>query len=267
MLKNNKIRIVFFVCILLSVSAITLAFGLYLKKSKKRPSAINNQSNIVSAPKYDAILLLKFKNICKKYDTLKLNYTMKGVINMIDKADTGGKMNNVSFLFCKRGDALYYKLGETETMNENGLYLYIDHAAKRVFLSQQKHLNYNDGVQSITAIAKNLQGERYTLTGSVNGSQQSITLVNEHHITCKQYTVSFDTVDMQIRHVYARLTNFQDPLNKNKEKIFSVDLSEWDAKALMDSYPSTASVVKRQDGVWSKTNKYKDYELIDNSLK
>jgi len=250
------------VLVLLCVSAITWAiqhrYFKHVQKQQLPKAAIVK----FATPVYDKALFDKFEQLSRKYDTIKQNYTVKGFITMIDKADTTTQMKNVDFVLCKKGNALYYKLGTTETINEDGVYLYIDHAGKRILVTQQKQIGNADAMQNLTRIAATLKSEYYNMTGSVKNGIQTISFTNEHHITCKQYTVSYDTLNNEIKHIYTRLTNFRDPLNKNKDKIMDMYLSEWDDKALITTYTLPGEIVKSEGKKWKKTKAYENYELI-----
>lgn len=249
--------------VLLCFSAITWAIQhRYFKLRQKLPS--HPVAAKFAAPVYDKVLFSKFEQICKKYDTLKKNYTIKGFVTMIDKADSSThQMKNVNFILCKKGDALYYKLGATETINEDGVYLYIDHAGKRILAAQQKQINNAAGMQDLAQIATTLKSEYYNMSGSENNGIQTISFTNEHHITCKQYTISYDTLSHEIKHIYTRLTNFRDPLNKSKDKIIEMYISEWDNKALINDYVLPRQIVRTEGTGWKKTKAYENYELID----
>lgn len=260
-MKNKNTKLVMILFVLLGASALAWAIGTH--RSKKARIVITPPTAQFTTPAYDTTLLQKFEELGKKYDTLKTNYTIKGMMTCIDRPDTSTQQKNVPFVVCKRGYSLYYKMGATETINEDGLYLYIDHNSRRILLSRQKTLTGGSGLQNLTRLSEKLKSEYYELSGSVKGKLQTLSFLNEHHISCKQYTISYDTSDNAIKHLYIRTTDFGDPLNKAKDKIMIMDISQWDDRALIRNFTVPGDVVKGEGDNRKTTRLFEKYELIN----
>ncbi|MGZ3890283.1 MAG: hypothetical protein ACXVI9_07245, partial [Mucilaginibacter sp.] len=215
---------------------------------------------------YDSKLLDQFESICKKYDSLsKGNYTMAGILNMTDGADTADRINHIAFAFCKAGQDFYYKMGHTEVVNEQGIYLFVDHDARKIIIGPHRGVQYGEpGIKPFASLGAGLRSEEYHLTGTRSGALQTISLINERHITCKQYSLTLDTASNQIKSIYARLTNFNEPLRKDKEKIIEVSLSEYDGKARLDRYLTPDDIIKGVGTSRKTTERFRDYQLINN---
>ena len=213
-------------------------------------------------PEPDKALLSQFELLCKKMEDVKGDYTLGGVINIIDKVNPADRMDHVGFLFCKQGDEFYYKLGNTVTLNEQGVYLYIDYLARRIMLSAKKEVIYDMGLKQFADIGATVRSENYTMTSKITGEEQTISLINEHHISCKEYALTFDKRDMKIRRLYMRLTNLDDPLNKAKEKVIDVSITRWDDSADLSRYISKSEVIRPENGGWRTAIGFKGYELI-----
>jgi hypothetical protein len=215
---------------------------------------------------YDPELLARFDKVCKKYDTLsKQNFTMAGVINMTDGADTADRLQHTAFVFCKAGEDFYYRMGNTEVINERGLYLFVDNTSHKIVMGQHRGIQYGEpGIKPFSIPGAGLRSEAYQLTTTRNGRLQTISLINERHITCKQYSLTFDTTSFQIEHIYARLTNLDAPLRKEKEKIFEISLTEYDGKAKLQQFLTPEKVVITSGGIWKTTGRFNNYQLIDN---
>jgi hypothetical protein len=209
----------------------------------------------------DKELLDKFGIMCKKIRDVKGNCTLAGVINIEDHANPAAKMENVGFIFCKRGDDFYYQIGKTATINADGVYIFIDHGAKKIMLSQKKQVVYN-ALEGLGDIGANIKAEHYKLVSKIKGDEQTISLINEHHISCKQYSLTFGKRDMKIKSLYLRLSNPQDPLRTDNEKIVNVRISEWDGSAELTKYLSKNNVIKNVNGRWKTVEGFKNYELI-----
>lgn len=246
MMKMKRLRIISALFILLLLITVSSGYG------KTRDT--------VPAP--DKAILEKFEQVCKKMNDVKGNYTLGGVINIIDRANPADAMDHVDFLFCKQGDEFYYRLGKTITLNEQGLYLYIDNQSRRIMLSPQKKVQYDAGMKQFADMGANIRSEHYKMTSKINGDEQTISLVNEHHISCKQYTITFNRQNLKVKYLYMRLTNLNDPLNKANEKVVTVSISKWDNTADVSGYLSKDNVVKNVKGGWRTVNVYRNYELI-----
>lgn len=107
-----------------------------------------------------------------------------------------------------------------------------------------------------------LKSEQYQLSGEQKANIQTITLLNEHHISCKEYTLSYDIRNWRITHIHARLSNFEYPLRKDKEKILDVAISRWDTEANISQYLLAGQVIKRRGAGWGLTGKFTRYQLI-----
>ncbi len=262
-MKISRLKVAGIIIVLMALSMFTWALQHSYFVHAKAPIKRKAPDTLYKEPVYSKALFTKFETLCKKYDTLRKNYTLAGVINTIDKADTMHKANNaLVFLFCKQGNDFYYRSGKTETINANGLYLYIDHQVKTIMLAEQKPIVFENGLSSMTSLAANLKSEDYKLSSNAHGVNQTINLINEHHISCKQYSVSFDTLNMQINRIYARLTNLNEPLRKDNEKIVDVRITEWNNIADLKKYRLGTSVVKKQNNEWKAIDAFADYQLI-----
>jgi hypothetical protein len=210
----------------------------------------------------DHALLQKFALLCGRIRDVKGNYTLAGVISITDPTQPAGNMDHIQFLFCKRGGEYCYKLGSTTTLNENGAYVYIDHQNKRILVSGQKQVTYDNGVKGFGDLGAQLKFEHYKVGSKVSGNDETISLTNEHHISCKQYAITFDKRNMKIKRLYLRLSNLSDPLRTDNEKIVSVSITEWTKTAVLSKYLTKDQVIRIVRGEWATTSEFKQYRLI-----
>lgn len=213
-------------------------------------------------PVRDGLIMARFETVCKKMTDVKGDYTLGGVMNIIDKANPATDMKNVDFLFCKKRDEFYYKLGTTATINQQDAYLYIDYKSKTVMLSQKKEVSYDEGLKQFGGLAGKLRGEEYKVIDKVEGNNETISLVNEQHISCKLYAVTFDTRSLKINRLRMRLTNQNDPLRTDNEKTVEVRISQWDNSADLSKYLTKSKVVKNVGKRWEAVNEFKNYRLV-----
>jgi hypothetical protein len=223
---------------------------------------VRKQDTVKQAPDPDKALLSKFKMLIRKIGDVEGNYTLAGVINIVDHANPKERMDNVKFLFCKHGDEFYYRLGTIATINEKGVYIYIDYQTKRIIVSDEKSVTREAGLKAFGDLGMNIKSENYRLESKIRGNEQTISLINEHHISCKQYTISFDKRTMAIKRLYMRLSDFNEPLRTDNEKVVDVSIAEWDGNADLTKYPSKGDIVKNVNGGWKAVDAFKNYQIV-----
>lgn len=213
-------------------------------------------------PAPEQSLLKKFEILCKTIGDVRGNYTMAGVINITDHANAASAMEHMLFVLCKQGDEFYYRLGTTATINEQGLYLFIDYKTKSILISKKKQVMFDTGLKNFADLGIKIQSENYKLVDKVIGEDETISLINEHHISCKQYSLTFNKQSMRIKRLFMRLSNFDYPLKTDNEKVVEVSISQWIKSADLSKYPSKNSVLKDVNGEWRTANAYKNYRIV-----
>ena len=203
-----------------------------------------------------------FEKLCDRINDYRGDYTLAGVIDIKNPTDPALEVKDVSFLFCKLGSQFYYRLGTTESINEQGMYLYIDHKSKSIMVSSQKKVNYDAGPLKAINVDGTLRSEHYRLTSRINGADRTISLVNEHHISCKQYSITFDKQTLKIKRLFMRLTDVRDPFNKNNDEVVDVHITQWDRTALIGKYLTKDKVIRMIRGKLIATENFRNYRVI-----
>jgi hypothetical protein len=249
------------VLVLASVVVVTAAIDHYravrVKPGAKHPVALVNDKPIV----YDSILLKKFIRTIHSLDFNKPECTYRGIVNLTDRNDTTNNVNNLKFLFSRSGSNYYYRVGDIEILYRDGLNLYVQHDQRKIALSNQA-IVVKPPISNISIIEKDLQWEHYALENSHNGRLQTLSLINEHHISCKEIAVTLDTISGKLTRIFTRMTDFGSPADKHKERIMDVRIEEIKDRVNMALYPSWQQFIKKSGGKWHVTDAYKNYELI-----
>jgi len=254
-----KKKIITGLLLLISLSAIAITVahvrGLVFVS---KPQALNTEVPEQLKPrikKYDPALLARLDEALRTF--IKSQYTIAGNIDMINKADTTEK-GNTEFLLCKNGDNYFYKTNHNEALVLDSICININPETKKVFIKKGKAggvLNIVD----IDQLKRALQTEEYDLISKKNGSVETISLLNEQHVSCKEYAVAFDTISHQLTGIFYRLANAREPMNKDKEKVIDIRITRCDSLADMD-------IRAKKDGIIGAsgrlTSKYSEYELI-----
>jgi len=149
-------------------------------------------------------------------------------------------------------------MGKMEAINEDGIYLNINQDTKKVFIAEKKQINTVSMI-SMDQLKQVLQTEDYDLSGKVNGSLQTISLINENHYTCKEYTITFDTLSKKIVNVFYRMAGVREPMDKAKEKLITIALTQCDTTGSLNKYKNKADIIDAQGKLLGK---YERYQLI-----
>jgi DNA-binding cell septation regulator SpoVG len=249
--------------IVLVLSVCSLAAWSVQQKYRHVVSVVKKQPELITEPAYNRVVFQKFNTLLKDFDFTNKPYTIAGTLNTINKADTTEGMQNLSFLFSKDGSNCYYKLKDIEMLNTENGYMFIDHANKKIAIAAHKDINMPAMINGIDKLQSMLQSEGYELHDKQVGPNETISLVNEHHVTCKEYAITYDTLSKKISRVYTRFTDITDVMNKNKERIVDMTISSLSAEAHIEQYLSFSDVVKMLDGHWRLKKAYEGYQLIE----
>ncbi|HVW13049.1 MAG TPA: hypothetical protein VHB54_04465 [Mucilaginibacter sp.] len=247
--------------VLASAALVAGAIGKHLGAPVKRHARHIVAASVEEPIIYDSVLLKKFISAIRSLDFNQPECTYKGIVDLEDGNDTTNNVHNLRFSFCRSGKNYYYQVGNAEIIHHDGINLYIQHDQHKIALSGEA-ITIKSPVTNIPLIEKTLQGEHYTLQHSQKGNMQTLSLINEHHISCKEISVTLDTVSGKLKQIYTRLTDFGSPADKNKERTMNVTLTEVKDQAEINAYPSWERFVKRSGGKWELTDAYRDYELI-----
>jgi hypothetical protein len=221
------------------------------------------KKQIIKEPEitYDSVLLRKFTSTIRSLDFNRRNCAYAGMINLDDPNDTTNTVHHLNFRFCRVAGDYYYRLGNTEMIHKGKLDLYVENDQRKVVISSRP-IEIQAPVQDFNLMVKTLRSESYALTGSVKGGKQKLSLINEHHFSCKELSVTLDTASGQLERIYSRMTDIGSPMDKGKERTLDVQLLEISGHADRHLYPETGDVVRMKDGKWTLTGKYSTYELI-----
>jgi hypothetical protein len=259
-MMNYKTMALTVVVMIATVTCLALAVGHHKKNSvtlQKQPLPRASRKDTV----YDPLLLKKFETVCHELDFNRRHCSYSGTISITDGKDSSNTVLDIKFLFCKAGSDFYYQLGNTETLHQNGLHVFIQHEQNRVVLSNPSSA-MKMPVADIASLQKNLRSENYELVSRIAGSSRTLSFLNDTHITCKEFSVSYDTLSGKLQRIYTRLSDFGDPLNKKNDRVVDLRVRTLGDKGDLSVYPSVRDVLYQVGGKWRLTAKYSGYELI-----
>lgn len=257
-MKRNKILL-----IVIALWGTTLLSKAYQHR-KSGSINLSHTSNAVAEPdttrQYNEDLFKQFETICRELDNHE-KIAFSGTLFMQDKADSLNKPQTLSLILCREGKELYYKLGNTEMLSSGEYYLFTDHDAKKVILSEPKQF-ITSNVIDTRRMKEALLSEEYELKSKSQGSNTTISLINENHITCKEYSITFDTATLSAKKFFMRFSNANDPLGKDNEKIIELTVIQREDSPDISKYMNERTPLSG-DGTELKLKKeYAGYELI-----
>jgi hypothetical protein len=263
MRKGNRIKVLVLGTVLLMGTGTLLALSArqLFSHHQAAPNHKPMVDTIAQKISYDTALLKKFRTVCRSFDVKKEVFTYSGTVSIHDGADTANNVQGLTFFYSRKGNDYYYKNGNTETLNAEGVYLYIERDHKRVLISGQKQVPA-PALPDMGDITEKMRSEHYRLTDKRSGAYETIALINEHHITCKEYAVTFDTVYRKMKNISMRLSCFADPLNKTKEKVVNMTINDYRNTADIGSFPDKHRVIAKENGKCQLSPLYSNYELI-----
>lgn len=242
-------------------TAITVAYQVKYGKPVSHVVKVSNKPLETGAVTYDVALLDTFSRIASSLDIRNQPCTYSGEVSITDKADTTLNMKKVSFLFSQNGQDCYYKYGNTELLNAGGIYLYIEHDQHKIMVSSQKTVTAA-GVGTLSMFKKGMVSEHYALSSVKTDRIRTIRLLNEHHISCKEYALSYDTLSHKVTGIYARLSNPTNPGNPAMDKIIELHFRSWTNKSSITRYLKADQVVRTEGNELKLTDNYHNYELV-----
>jgi len=215
--------------------------------------------------KYDTVLVKRFNNVCKWLDTERQECLIQGAITVTDHADSMSTSGKIDYLFSKKGNQFYYRSGTNELVSSKAQLLNIDHLSKRVFVSANPGENVNTGSLfksgNIKQLIEGFKKEGYQLNRQIKGSKETLSLVNSNNISCRQYSVTFDTLDLKPLQVMVSIPNLEYFTNKNKDKIMLIRLLQLSDESQIESYTSKNYLIKTPEGP-RLSGDLKGYQLI-----
>jgi len=247
--------------VLLVSAAALFAMEKHGKSVKKQTETSARKEDNAAAPVYDSLLLKRFTSAIRSLDFNRPICTYAGVINLDDPNDTSNSVHNLKFLFCRTGGGYYYRLGTTEIIHQGKLNIYVQHDQHKVVISGQQ-IVVQPPVKDLAGMMKYLQSENYELRNSSKGNKQTLALVNEQHLSCKELSVTLDINTGKLERIYSRLNDFGSPKDKGKDRVIDVRILQLSDRGDRSLYTSVDAVVRKENSRWALKGKYATYELI-----
>jgi len=191
-------------------------------------------------------------------DSLKLLY-VSGQIAVEDPADTTDNIQ-ADFLFARRYDSIYYALGDDQILSLPDVYLTVNNAVKKIFILPSKKIQAPFHLP-VDTLLKMYSEEGYAVQVSRNPPFKTVRLFRSNHISCKEFKVTWEEEQQVLKEVSLRLTDLDDPLNNNRDKLVTVKISDWRTLVPGDLFDKN-KYVQQGDGQWMPAARLSGYELL-----
>jgi hypothetical protein len=216
----------------------------------------------VVAYKVDTAKVALLKRVYSKLNLNKKEFLIAGRIGAKNGADSTDRLTNADYVFSRKGTSFYFKLGATESFNANGFYLYVDHGMKKVLLSKEKQIASDFLMPELSSILNTVAEEGFKLNSTVNGENQRISLTNPYHLSCKEYSVTFNKLTLKPNRLFVRLSNPQEPEDGSKDNVIDFRIRLSSAISNIQKY-TTQNIVIKGNKSWSLGPAFRSYELIN----
>jgi len=258
----KKIYLITTICSLLLSGVGIFCWAALMKSAKAKMHTASELDKAYSPGKPDPAKVKLLAEVCQNMSMDKGALFIQGVINASNGADSSDKLSHIEYVFAKSGNIMYYKLGQVESINTPALNVYIDNGMKKIMLSASKKALPLPVVPDLTSLLSRIEEEGYTLSEKVQGETTTLSLNNPYHVSCKNYSVSFSTLTLQVEKIFCRMSNFQNPENDKMDNQFEVSFSSFNSHPVMEKY-NLKQFIRKVNNKWALSSALKDYELVD----
>jgi len=224
-------------------------------------------TNQVEKEKFDPIqasLLQELSTLLSRFDSTNYSYQIEGSFTAIDRTDSAHAMRNIPYEFYKVGSAFHYRLGRTETISTNDICLYVDHDARKMLVTPPKNTFQPGGLQ-FQDLYRLVKDEGFTLSKIKESGSALISVKNETHLSCKELSVTYDSLTSNIHKIFMRLPDITDNLDPEKETWITLIIKEWNDNPDPKSFvPKNQFIKKDEKGSWIAVPAYAEYDVIGN---
>lgn len=261
---TNKKYLLLFVLVLTIMVAVTVANTTGIKNwwSKQQVTEDTAAENKKPDPAQVAMMneLLAW---LKPFDSTNVSYYLDGSLTAVDKVDSANAMVEVPYTVCKNGKQFYLKVGQTETINTDQQYLFIDHAVKKMLSGHARTVVQSPGMP-INELFEFIASEGFAFSKTTSNNRYSIIRVlNPNHISYKEFSVQYDSVARQVKKLFIRQAEVTDPMNADKEKWITLVVKEFNDDPQAGKYLGVQKFIQKKQDEWAPAPGFVEYELIN----
>jgi hypothetical protein len=208
--------------------------------------------------KKELAILQEVSAMQHKMDSLTV-FTITGTINARDLADSSNQMHT-DFLYSRKGDDSYYKLGEQEMIGTADAYISVTHDIKKILLAPP-HENSGPMQTKMELDPAVIAREGYHVSKTQLGRLQQILLRCDNHISCREYALIIDSSG-QVVQTHMRLTDHSAPADHQKDKLVDVKINRWQPGVAREDLMKAALYVTSKNGEVKPAAALSEYQII-----
>jgi len=254
----KNLRILFFIMALGSVAVFAYSLNHRYAGAASKTS-LPKSKNVIS---YDTAVVNRLHKVSNWLNVDRPECLISGTIKIIQMADSA-ESGQMKYLFSKNGSKSCYIYGEGELIVDGDLVFNIDHHLKRVLFTK-KQFGSEFGQQNrfldTKALIDAYKKAHYKLKTYKSGSKQTISLLNDEHLSCTEYSVTFDTTSLKPEKLFVRMPNLEFLNDKSKDNILVIYLNQLSNSSQIQRYNRSESIVTSQGNIRLE-GLLKDYTL------
>ncbi|PWV56694.1 hypothetical protein [Chitinophaga sp. S165] len=209
--------------------------------------------------KQDKAILKELTDMLHSMDTLTA-LTITGTVNVNDQADSTSSMSTM-FTYTRQGKEGYYRIGDNEVAALNDAYIVVANDVKKIFISPVKSLPNPVKLPATDEVGL-LGNEGYTISRKTSDGLTEIALLNNKHISCREYRLSYDSTG-RIYQVNMRLSEPSDMVDLQKDKLINVTVTSWSSTTSRKDLIKMDRYVTIKNGVAVPSGLFSGYDVIN----
>lgn len=245
---------------LMAMGALVWAFNQAGKrKLAKKPMVALVNKRIYS----NEALLMRLEKMCALISPKNKEIFYEGSFSIKEiGTQTGIDESPVNYLFSKRGDEFYYQTGDIRYFNSKKIGVMIDQAQREIkVLKKVKSNTLYMPTMSIDELPSMIESEGYVLSSSEKGALQTIFLKNKDHFTCREYALTFDTLNYLPKRIFARFTGTANTDQTDGEKHLLIELKKTTSQSAIEHYLAMMPLTFK-DKKWVVSSEFKDFRVF-----
>jgi hypothetical protein len=138
-------------------------------------------------------------------------------------------------------------------------YIVVAHDVKKIFVSGPREVMNPMNMQGAMELER-IGKEGYTMSRTVKGALTEISLLNDRHVSCREYHLSFDSTG--IRKSVMRMPDPMALEDNTKDKLLSVTIKSWEEGKVRKDLLRMERYIALKEGIPMPSKELQGYELI-----
>lgn len=214
-------------------------------------------------PRPDSVLVQKFLKILAFTSATDEQQEFNASISVSDGADSSQSFRERPYAYRRSGNNFYCLMGKTETVCEEGRYVYVDHIKKKMMVGTGARQSPASILPDAKKLVGSIMSENYRIIDLPAGiRKRKISLLNPNHVTCRAYEVTYDALTLRPVSISIRLDNPADPYNSRLDRVMTFRFLP-NPPDIREGSALKSFVQAKGRKNFTAAAKYRDYEVIE----